>query len=66
MRLRYDLWLWIPCYLISSVLQRHEYVGSDTYLLMFWTCEDPRQTSGFVAACPCPDGLMQDGTQEGG
>jgi hypothetical protein len=22
-------------------------------------------TSEFVAACPCPDGLMQDGTQEG-
>jgi hypothetical protein len=22
-------------------------------------------TSEFVAACPCPDGLMQDGIQEG-
>jgi anaerobic selenocysteine-containing dehydrogenase len=22
-------------------------------------------TSEFIAACPCPDGLAQDGTQEG-
>jgi hypothetical protein len=27
--------------------------------------EDCQPTSEFVAACPCPDGLMQDGTQEG-
>jgi hypothetical protein len=33
---------------------------------VFWTCEDPQPTSEFVAACPCPDGLMQDGTQAGG
>jgi hypothetical protein len=26
---------------------------------------DPQPTSEFVAACPCPDGLKQDGTQEG-
>jgi hypothetical protein len=32
---------------------------------MFWTREDPQPTSEFVAACPCLDGLMQDGTQEG-
>jgi hypothetical protein len=33
---------------------------------VFWTREDPQPTSEFVAACPCPDGLMQDGTQAGG
>jgi hypothetical protein len=31
----------------------------------FRTREDPQPTSEFVVACPCPDGLMQDGTQEG-
>jgi hypothetical protein len=31
----------------------------------FRTREDRQPTSEFVAACPCPDGLMQDGTQEG-
>jgi hypothetical protein len=35
-------------------------------LLVFRTREDPQPTSEFVVACPCPDGLMQDGTQEGG
>ena len=25
----------------------------------------PQPTSEFYAACPCPDGLMQDETQEG-
>jgi hypothetical protein len=35
-------------------------------LSAFWTREDPRPTSEFVAACPCPDRLMQDGIQEGG
>jgi hypothetical protein len=35
-------------------------------LSAFRTHEDPQPTSEFVAACPCPDGLMQDGTQEGG
>jgi hypothetical protein len=35
-------------------------------LSAFRTCEDRQPTSEFVAACPCPDGLMQDGTQEGG
>jgi hypothetical protein len=37
-----------------------------TCLSVFRTREDPQPTSKFVAACPCPDGLMQDGTQEGG
>jgi hypothetical protein len=27
---------------------------------------DPQPTSKSYAACPCPDGLMQDETQEGG
>jgi hypothetical protein len=31
----------------------------------FRTREDRQPTSEFVVACPCPDGLMQDGTQEG-
>jgi hypothetical protein len=34
-------------------------------LSAFWTREDRQPTSEFIAACPCPDGLMQDGTQEG-
>jgi hypothetical protein len=42
----------------------------DPYLVRqlsaFWTREDPQPTSEFDAACPCPDGLMQDETQEGG
>jgi hypothetical protein len=43
------------------------YLGeSRNYLSAFRTREDPQPTSEFVAACPCPDGLMQDGTQEGG
>jgi hypothetical protein len=32
----------------------------------FRTREDRQPTSEFIAACPCPDGLMQDGTQAGG
>jgi hypothetical protein len=32
---------------------------------VFRTREDRQPTSKFVAACPCLDGLMQDGTQEG-
>jgi hypothetical protein len=34
-------------------------------LSAFRTREDRQPTSKFVVACPCPDGLMQDGTQEG-
>jgi hypothetical protein len=34
-------------------------------LSAFRTREDRQPTSKFVAACPCPDGLMQDGTQGG-
>jgi hypothetical protein len=33
---------------------------------VFWTREDPQPTSEFDVACPCPDELMQDETQEGG
>jgi hypothetical protein len=32
---------------------------------VFRTREDRQPTSEFVVACPYPDGLMQDGTQEG-
>jgi hypothetical protein len=35
-------------------------------LSAFRTHVDHQPTSEFVVACPCPDGLMQDGTQEGG
>jgi hypothetical protein len=35
-------------------------------LSAFRTREDRQPTSEFVDACPCPDGLMQDGTQAGG
>jgi hypothetical protein len=35
-------------------------------LSAFRTREDRQPTSEFVAACTCPDGLMQDGTQAGG
>jgi hypothetical protein len=34
-------------------------------LSTFRTREVRQPTSKFVVACPCPDGLMQDGTQEG-
>jgi hypothetical protein len=34
-------------------------------LSAFRTHEDRQPTSEFVVACPCPDGLMQDETQEG-
>jgi hypothetical protein len=34
-------------------------------LSAFWTREDPQSTSEFDVACPCPDWLMQDETQEG-
>jgi hypothetical protein len=44
------------------------YNGTDEddflYLSSFRTREDRQPTSEFVVACPCPDGLMQDGTQE--
>jgi hypothetical protein len=32
---------------------------------VFRTREDRQPPSEFVVACPCLDGLMQDGTQEG-
>jgi hypothetical protein len=35
-------------------------------LSAFWTREDPQPTSEFDVVCPCPDGLTQDETQEGG
>jgi hypothetical protein len=42
------------------------YMNYIIYLLLaFRTREDRQPTSKFVVACPCPDGLMQDGTQEG-
>jgi hypothetical protein len=40
--------------------------GSHCHLSAFRTREDRQPTSEFIAACPCPDGLMQDGTQAEG
>jgi hypothetical protein len=40
--------------------------SDDSVVSAFWTREDPQPTSEFDVACPCPDGLMQDETQEGG
>jgi hypothetical protein len=44
----------------------HIFALGDHVLSAFRTCEDRQPTSEFVAACSCPDGLMQDETQEGG
>jgi hypothetical protein len=50
---------------LTARLWAHFSLISVQYLSAFWTREDRQPTSKFVAACPCPDGLMQDGTQEG-
>jgi hypothetical protein len=43
------------------------HVSIIVYILSaFRTRDDPQPTSEFDAAYPCPDGLMQDETQEGG
>jgi hypothetical protein len=42
------------------------HLADDLLVSAFQTREDPQPTSEFVVACPCLDGLMQDGTQEGG
>jgi hypothetical protein len=52
--------------LYSSVIHSSLPYHLPQVLSAFWTREDPQPTSEFVAACPCPDGLMQDETQEGG
>jgi hypothetical protein len=58
--------------IVHLELNRKVFVNTqqDPYLALqlsaFRTREDPQPTSEFVAACPCQDGLMQDGTQEGG
>jgi hypothetical protein len=46
---------------VESLLELSPY-----HLSAFWTSEDSQPTSEFVAACPCPDGLMQDEIQEEG
>jgi hypothetical protein len=50
----------------KSVFGSHLLNFSSQFLSAFWTREDPQPTSEFDAAWPCPDGLMQDETQEGG
>jgi hypothetical protein len=45
-------------------MQQYPYLARQ--LSAFWTREDPQPTSEFDVVCPCPDGLMQDETQEGG
>jgi hypothetical protein len=44
---------------------RHPIEGKNFLLSAFRTREDRQPTSKFVAVCPCPDELMQDGTKEG-
>jgi hypothetical protein len=46
-------------------LEQTTRINKVTYLSVFRAREDRQPTSKFVVACPCPDGLMQDGTQEG-
>jgi hypothetical protein len=45
---------------LAIIKQQNDHIVS-----AFRTREDRQPTSEFVVACPCPDGLMQDGTQEG-
>jgi hypothetical protein len=40
-------------------------VDSKLHVSAFRTRGVPGPTSKFVAACPCPDGLVRDGTQVG-
>jgi hypothetical protein len=61
-------------HILSILLQLYKKFKGQLYytlvvikrLSAFRTREDPRPTSEFVAACPCPDGFMQDETQVGG
>jgi hypothetical protein len=53
-------------YKLSKTLYGLKKAPRAWYVLVFRTHEDRQPTSKFVAACPCPDGLMQDGTQAGG
>jgi hypothetical protein len=50
----------------ASSSRQSTHVKLPKKMLAFWTREDPQPTSKFDVACPCPDGLMQDETQEGG
>jgi hypothetical protein len=50
----------------SSLCPRIPSHDTEMLLSVFWTRGDPQPTSEFYIACPCPDGLMQDETQEGG
>jgi hypothetical protein len=52
-------------YTTTSIMFILRFHSSCTITTAFRTREDRQPTSKFVAACPCPDGLMQDGTQEG-
>jgi hypothetical protein len=45
--------------------KNHRVVSPRRDVSTFRTREVRQTTSEFVAACPCPDGLMQDETQEG-
>jgi hypothetical protein len=50
----------------ASSSRQSTHVKLPKKMLAFWTHEDPQPTSKFDIVCPCPDGLMQDETQEGG
>jgi hypothetical protein len=54
-------------HLLSISLRKPPHFDGQDYsfLSVFRTREDRQPTSKFVAVCPCPDELMQDGTQEG-
>jgi hypothetical protein len=51
---------------IMNALVDYHLTTKILYVSAFRTREDRQPTSEFVVACPCPDGLMQDGTQAGG
>jgi hypothetical protein len=49
----------------SELEEKHlQHRANSTRLSAFRTRENRQPTSEFIAACPYPDGLMQDGTQE--
>ena len=47
-------------------LSRNPRRGAGQVVSTFRTREDRQPTNEFIAVCPCPDGLIQDGTQAGG
>jgi hypothetical protein len=50
---------------MQGVVRTAAGVASCRILSAFWTRGVPGPTSKIVAVCPCPDGLVRDGTQVG-